>query len=185
MNSLTHTLTFRSVAVSCLLGLTITASGTAWGETEASNEELAVWQAAAKSVARDHVANPYKVWYFKSDFTSASFIATAMIDPDREKSCGLSGPEARALISELKSVSAEPVKLEKAFARTAGFGIAYQKIPRQRYFATSRVIFDAAVQSAWLSVELSGERGFIVRLDKVNGQWNKTSKCGGWYMPAE
>jgi hypothetical protein len=32
-------------------------------------------------------------------------------------------------------------------------------------------------------VELNGERGFIARLDKINGQWSKTSSCGGWYMP--
>lgn len=177
MHTLTNTLRF--------LLLLLTTGGAAWGAAEASSDELAVWQAAAKAIAHDSIAKPYKVWYFKSEFTAASFIATAMVDPDREKSCGLSALEARALINELKAVSAEPVKLEKSFARTAGFGIAYQKIPRQRYFAMSRVIFDSAGQSAWLSVELSGERGFIVRLDKINGQWSKTAKCGSWYMPPE
>jgi len=184
MQTLTNTFRSRIFSILPILSLTLSA-GSAFAANEVSGDELAVWQAAAKSIARDNPASPYKVWYFKSDFTSASFIATAMIDPDREKSCGLSEAEARALISELKAASAEPVKLEKEFARTAGFGIAYQKIPRQRYFATSRVIFDPVGLSAWLSVELSGERGFIVRLDKINGQWSKTSKCGGWYMPPE
>lgn len=161
----------------------ITTADASWAESRAASEELAVWQAAAGVVAQDNISRPYKVWYFQSDFTSASFIATALIDPDRERVCGLSEPEARELISQLKAVSTEPMKLEKSVAHSAGFGIAYRKIPRQRYFATSRVVFDAAGRSAWLSVELNGERGFIVRLDKVDGQWSKASRCGSWYMP--
>lgn len=171
-----------AAGVACLVALTATANATS-AESRPSSDELAVWQATAEVVARDHASHPYKLWYFQSDFAAASFITTAMIDPDREKVCGLSEPEARALISELKAISAEPMKLDKSVAQSAGFGIAYRKIPRQRYFAMSRVVFDPAGQSAWLSVELSGERGFVVRLDKINGQWNKTSRCGSWYMP--
>lgn len=170
-----------AAGVASLVVLTTATAG--WAESRAADDELAVWQATAGIVSRDHVSRPYKLWYFQSDFTSASFIATAMIDPDREKPCGLSGPEVRALISELKAVSTEPMKLEKSVAHSAGFGVAYRKIPRQRYFAMSRVVFDPAGRSAWLSVELNGERGFIVRLDKIDGQWNKASKCGSWYMP--
>ena len=174
--------TFRA-RVACLLALMVTTADASWAESRSSSEELAVWQAAARGVARDNVSRPYRVWYFQSDFTSASFIATALIDPDRDKVCGLSGPEARELISQLKAASTEPMKLEKSVAQSVGFGIAYRKIPRQRYFAMSRVVFDAVGRSAWLSVELNGERGFIVRLDKVNGQWSKASRCGSWYMP--
>jgi hypothetical protein len=47
----------------------------------------------------------------------------------------------------------------------------------------SGVVFDPSKQKAWLSVELNGERGSIVRLDKIGGEWNRTSRCGGWYMP--
>jgi hypothetical protein len=166
----------------CLV-LTVATTAAARAESRAPGEELAVWQAAAGVVARDNLSRPYNVWYFQSDFTSASFIATALIDPDREKVCGLSEPEARELVSRLKAASSEPIKLEKSLARSAGFGIAYRKIPRQRYFAMSRVVFDAAGRSAWLSVELNGERGFIVRLDKVDGEWSKASRCGSWYMP--
>src|SRR6187399_3398352 len=178
--------TFRSriaAGIACMAALTFSTVNSAWAEDQPSSDELAVWQAAAKVVAHDYMSTPYKVWYFQSDFTSASFITTALIDPDRERVCGLSGPEARELISELKSASAEPMKLEKSFAQSAGFGIAYRKIPRQRYFAMSRVVFAPAGQSAWLSVELNGERGFIARLDKINGQWSKTASCGSWYMP--
>jgi hypothetical protein len=172
-----------AAGIACLAALTFTTGSAAGAESQASSDELAVWQAAAGVVAREYISSPYKVWYFQSDFSSASFITTALIDPDREKVCGLSEPEARALISTLKTINAEPMKLEKTLAKSAGFGIAYRKIPRQRYFAMSRVVFDPAGQSAWLSVELNGERGFIVRLDKIDGQWSKTSRCGNWYMP--
>ena len=184
MKSPTNTFRSRIAAgVACLLALTLTNTDAAWAEAQASSDELAVWQATAGVVARDNASHPYKLWYFQSDFSSASFITTALIDPDREKVCGLSGSEAHELIAELKAANAEPMKLEKSLAQSAGFGIAYRKIPRQRYFAMSRVVFDPAGQSAWLSVELSGERGFIVRLDKIDGQWSKTSRCGSWYMP--
>ena len=184
MKTLANTFRFRIAAgIACLAALTFTNANAARAESQASSDELAVWQAAAGVVARDYISSPYKLWYFQSDFTSASFISTALIDPDREKVCGLSEPEARTLISELKTVNAESMKLDKSVAQSAGFGIAYRKIPRQRYFAMSRVVFDPAGQSAWLSVELNGERGFIVRLDKIGGRWNKTSRCGGWYMP--
>ena len=184
MKTLTNTFRSRIAAgVACLAALTFATANAAWAEVQASSDELAVWRATAGVVARDYISSPYKLWYFQSDFTSASFITTALIDPDREKVCGLSEPEARALISELKAVNNEPMKLEKEVARSAGFGLAYRKIPRQRYFAMSRVVFDPAGQSAWLSVELNGERGFIVRLDKINGQWSKTARCGSWYMP--
>lgn len=178
--------TFRSrfaAGLTCLAALAFTTANAAGEPSQAPGDEIAVWQATAGVVARDHASHPYKLWYFQSDFTSASFIATALIDPDRDRVCGLSGPEARALISDLKTVNAEPMKLEKSLAQSAGFGIAYRKIPRQRYFAMSRVVFDPAGQSAWLSVELNGERGFIARLDKVDGRWSKTSSCGSWYMP--
>jgi hypothetical protein len=184
MKTLTNTFRSRVAAgIACLAALTFTTANAARAELKSSSEELEVWQAAAGVVARDYISSPYKVWYFQSDFTAASFIATALIDPDRDKICGLSEPEARVLIAELKTVNAEPMKLDKAVAQSAGFGIAYRKIPRQRYFAMSRVVFDPAGQSAWLSVELNGERGFIVRLDKIDGRWTKTSRCGSWYMP--
>jgi len=184
MKTLKSTLRSRIAAgIACLAALTFTTANAAWAEVKVSSDELAVWQAAAGVVARDNPARPYKLWYFQSDFTSASFIATALIDPDREKVCGLSEPEARELISELKAINNEPMKLEKSVVHSAGFGLAYKKIPRQRYFAMSRVVFDPAGQSAWLSVELNGERGFIVRLDKIDGRWSTTSRCGSWYMP--
>jgi hypothetical protein len=178
--------TFRSriaAGVVCLAALTFTTANAVWAGSGSPSDELAVWQATAGVVARDHASHPYRLWYFQSDFTSASFIATALIDPDRNRVCGLSEAEARALISDLKAVNAEPVKLEKSLVQSAGFGIAYRKIPRQRYFAMSRVVFDPAGRSAWLSVELNGERGFIARLDKIDGRWSKTSSCGSWYMP--
>lgn len=178
--------TYRSriaAGIACLAALTFTTTNAAWAESRSSSDELAVWQATAGLVARDYVSRPYRLWYFQSDFTSASFITTALIDPDREKICGMSGPEARELVSKLKAANTEPMKLEKSIAHSAGFGVAYRKIPRQRYFAMSRVVFDPAGRSAWLSVELNGERGFIVRLDKINGRWSNTSRCGSWYMP--
>jgi len=175
--------TRRARFTAFLFALTLATANAMWPPPSATGEELEVWQAMAGIIARDNVSRPYKLWFFQSDFAAASFIASAMTDPERKEFCGLSGPDVQAMISELKLASAEPVVLDSTVAQSAGFKLAHKKNPRLRYFAMSRVIFDRARQRAWLSVELNGERGHIVRLDKVAGQWNRTSRCGAWYMP--
>ena len=80
-------------------------------------------------------------------------------------------------------VSASPVVLQEKVAESAGLKVAHKKNPRMRYIAMSRVVFDPEGARAWLAVELNGTRGSIVRLDKKEGQWSKTSRCGGWYIP--
>jgi len=186
MNSL-H-LKLRSRIASCfalLFALTLVNANAAWPPPAAAGEELEVWQAMAGIIARDNAERPYKLWYFQSDFASASFIASAMTDPDKTDFCGLSSKDVQTMIAELKSASNEPVILDSDVAESAGFKIAHKKNPRMRYFAMSRVIFDAARQRAWLSIELNGERGHIVRLDRVGGEWKRASRCGAWYMPEQ
>jgi hypothetical protein len=170
-------------AFACLLALKLGAATVNRPLPHVTGDELAVWQVMAEDIAREGAANPYKLWYVVSDFTSASFIASAMGDPDRDQFCGLSGAQAQAMISELKRINASPVALDTSVAKAAGLKVGYMKDPRQRYFALSRVVFDPEGTRAWLSVELNGARGSIVRLDKTDGQWTKTSKCAGWYIP--
>jgi hypothetical protein len=47
------------------------------------------------------------------------------------------------------------------------------------------VVFAPSNQQAWLAVDLNGETGAIVRLDKVEGRWNKAARCGGWVKMTE
>ena len=58
--------------------------------------------ALAGVIARDNAEHPYKLWFYQSDFAAASFIASAMTDPDRKDFCGLSSSEVQTMISELK-----------------------------------------------------------------------------------
>jgi hypothetical protein len=148
----------------------------------ATAEEHEVWKAMADIIAKDHAQKPYNLLFFKSDFAAASFIASAMSDPDREQFCGLSGPESQEMVARLKLINAIPVELDRKIAKSSGFGVARRKVPRLRYFSMSRVVFDPKHEKAFLSVELNGERGSIVRLDKVAGRWDRTYRCGGWYM---
>jgi hypothetical protein len=172
-----------AAGLACLLALTLAPANATWPPPPATGEELAVWRAMGETIAHDHASQPYKLWYFLSDFTAASFIASAMTDPEREDFCGLSAAQVQTMLTELKTVSAQPVALEDSIARSAGFKIAHKKNPRLRYFAMSRVVFDPAGTRAWLSIELNGTRGSIVRLDKESGEWRRTSRCGGWFMP--
>lgn len=171
-----------SLVVAALTSLPASA---VWPPPKAEGDELAVWQAMAGTISKENESRPYKLWYAESDFSAATFITSALVDPDKERFCGLSASEVKNVVTQLKSASLEPVQLDSATAEAAGFKIAHKKNPRFRYIAMSRVVFDPSKQKAWLSVELNGERGSIVRLDKVGDTWNRTSRCGGWYMPQE
>jgi hypothetical protein len=181
----THIIRYASLGVTLLsfmFALTSVAARAATPAATATAEEHEVWKAMAEIIARDHAEKPYNLLFFKSDFAAASFISSAMSDPDREQFCGLSGPESQEMVSRLKLINSVPVELDKKIAKSTGFGVAHRKVPRLRYFSMSRVVFDPRSQKAFLSVELNGERGSIVRLDKVGGKWDRTYKCGGWYM---
>jgi hypothetical protein len=167
----------------CVLTLDASAATVGRPLPRAFGDELAVWQVVADDIARENSSRPYSLWYAVSDFTSASFIASAIGDSDGDRYCGLSGMEAQVMIAELKSINAAPVAVDTSVAKAAGLRVAYTKNPRQRYFALSRVVFDPDGTRAWLSVELNGARGSIVRLDKIDGEWSKTSRCAGWYRP--
>lgn len=165
--------------------LTSLPASAVWPPPMAEGDELAVWQAMAGAIVKENESKPYRLWYAESDFTAATFISSALVDPDKEQFCGLSSMEVKNVVTQLKSANLAPVQLDSGIAEAAGFKIAHKKNPRLRYIAMSRVVFDPSKQKAWLSVELNGERGSIVRLDKVAGAWNRTSRCGGWYMPQE
>ena len=181
----TRIMTIKMKALMILAALTPITASAVWPPPKAEGDELAVWQAMAGTITKDNESKPYKLWYAESDFAASSFIASALADPDKEQFCGLSADEVKSVVTQLKNASLDPVQLDSDIAEAAGYKIAHKKNPRFRYFAMSRVVFDQSKQSAWLSVELNGERGSIVRLDKVAGQWNRTSRCGGWYMPQE
>jgi hypothetical protein len=181
----TRMMTNRMKVLMTLLALAPMTASAVWPPPKAEGEELAVWQAMAGTIYRENEAKPYKLWYAESDFAASSFIASALTDPDKEQFCGLSATDVKTVITQLKNASLDPVQLDPDIAEAAGYKIAHKKNPRFRYIAMSRVVFDPSKQKAWLSVELNGERGSIVRLDKVGEQWTRTSRCGGWYMPQD
>lgn len=162
-----------------LLGIT-----TAWS-ADSSSEELAVWQAMAAQITRDNASKPYKQLYFMSDFESAWMVSSSMSDPTRNDYCGLSQPEAQALVDQLKTLSAEAVELDASIAEQNDLKPGHKKYPRLHYVALSRVVFDPSGQRAWLAVDLNGTSGSIMRLDKLDGQWSWTSRCGGWLKPLD
>jgi len=156
----------------------------AWSSDSASPKELEVIEAMATILNRD-ASGSYDYLYFESDFSAGGNIASSLANPDRTQFCGLTRTQAQSLVNELEAVSAKPVEFDKSAARQAGLKIGHKKLPRFRYLMLSRVIFAADNQRAWLAVDLNGETGAIMRLDKVNGQWNKTHRCGGWMKVAE
>lgn len=147
-------------------------------------DELAVLRAIAGIINRE-ATRPFENLYFESEFAGAPFVTTSLENPDRNQFCGLTRPEALQLVYELKVVSDRPVLLDKQTAKSAGLRIGRWKDPRFPYVVLSRVIFGPGNQFAWVGVELNGQAGSVMRLDKVDGEWKKTSRCGGWIRYAD
>jgi hypothetical protein len=147
-------------------------------------EELAVVQAIAK-LLNGESSTPYDYLYFESDFSAKKNVTASLSDPDRTQFCGLSREEGLALIKKITFLSMEPVEYDKAIAKDAGLALGHKQYERFRYLRVSRVVFAEDQQQAWLAADLNGESGALYKLDKVNGEWSRTARCGGWVRATE
>ena len=170
--------------ISRVLLLVFVASTSAVSAENLLGEELAVIQAMA-TILNEDAGRSYDYLYFEADFPAIPHVASSMANPDRTSFCGLTREEAQTLVSNLASVTAKRVEFEPDLAKPAGLKIGHRKLPRFRYLTLSRVIFAPDNKRAWLAVDLNGESGAVMRLDKVGGQWSKGARCGGWVKLAE
>ena len=142
-------------------------------------EELAVVQAMAASITRD-AERPYENLYFTSEFEGAPFVMSAIENPDRNDFCGLTREGAVHMVNEIEIATSTRVQFDKETAKAAGLKLGKRKDARFPYLVLSRPVFGPGREYAWVGVELNGLRGAVMRLDKINGEWTKTSRCGGW-----
>jgi hypothetical protein len=142
-------------------------------------EELMAVQAMAAIIAHDS-ERPYENLYFTSEFEGASFVMVAIENPDRNDFCGLTREGVTHVVNELEIASAMRVQFDKETAKAAGLKLARRKDPRFPYLVLSRPVFGPDKQYALVGVELNGSRGAVMRFDKIDGEWKKTSRCGSW-----
>jgi len=151
--------------------------------TGVPEDEVAVIRALAEIMNRDSTY-PYDFLYFESEFTAHSYVASSLANPDRTQFCGLTREQAQSVVTELATMSSAPVEFDNTTAKPAGLKVGHKKLPRFRYLFVSRVVFDPDRQHAWVAVDQNGETGALMRLDKVDGQWTKSARCGGWIKSA-
>ena len=159
------------------------AASTAVSADSVSDRELEVIEAMAAILNRD-ASESYDYLYFESDFSAGSHALLAV----RPGPHTVLWPHAlRGAIAghRTRDGQREAVEFDKSAAKQAGLRIGHKKLPRFRYLMLSRVIFAPDNQRAWVAVDLNGETGAIMRLDKIDGQWNKTHRCGGWVKAPE
>lgn len=150
------------------------------GGNVGNGEELAVLQATA-TILNEEARLPFDYLYFESEFSASAFVAESMSNPDRTEFCGLSREEAQSLVDKLVELTEKPVEFDNALAKSAGLRVGQKKLPRFRYLMLSRVVFAPDLNQAWVAVNLNGMSGAILRLDKIEGRWTRTARCGGWY----
>jgi hypothetical protein len=163
--------------------ISLTTAGAARAQASLVGEELGVIQAMA-TILNQEADAPYDFLYFESDFSTSPYVASSMENPDRTQFCGLSREEGMALVSTLTQLNQDPLEFDKTTARPAGLRIGHKKLPRFRYLMLSRVVFGPGNRYAFIAVDLNGSTGAVMRLDKVNGAWSKTARCGGWIKTA-
>lgn len=155
-------------------------TGTARSQSGANGEELAVVQAMATFLNQD-ARLPFDYLYFESEFPGSPIVAESMSNPDRTDFCGLSRDDAQSLVGKLVELTEKPIEFDASLAKPAGLRLGHKKLPRFRYLMLSRVVFAPDLNQAWVAVNLNGMSGAVMRLDKIEGQWSKTARCGGWY----
>jgi hypothetical protein len=159
--------------------LLMLAAGVARPGTAAVAEELAVVQAIAKLLNVESMT-PFDYLYYESRFSARKNVAASLSDPDRTQFCGLTRDEGLAMVREMTFLDMEPVEFDKSTAKVAGLGIGHKQLERFRYIRVSRVVFGPDQTKAWIAADLNGESGAVYRLDKTNGEWSRTARCGGW-----
>ena len=159
------------------------AASTAVSADSVSDRELEVIEAMAAILNRD-ASESYDYLYFESDFSAGSHIASS---PTRTARSFVASrvPRRNRWSPNSRRSARSPWNSTNHAARQAGLRIGHKKLPRFRYLMLSRVIFAPDNQRAWVAVDLNGETGAIMRLDKIDGQWNKTHRCGGWVKAPE
>lgn len=155
-------------------------AGTARSQNGAIGEELAVVQAMA-TILNGDARLPFDYLYFESEFAGSPIVAESMSNPDRTEFCGLSRDDAQSLVGKLVELTAKPIEFDDSLAKPAGLRLGHKKLPRFRYLMVSRVVFAPDLNQAWVAVNLNGMSGAVMRLDKIEGRWSKTARCGGWY----
>ena len=153
--------------------------GAAWPGAGAVTQELAVVQAITRILASES-SRPYDYLYYESDFSGRKHVAASLADPDRTQFCGLTRDEGLALVKEITLLNLEPLEYDKSVARVAGLELGHKRFARYRYIRLSRVVFAPGNQQAWLAADANGESGAIYRMEKINGEWSRTARCGGW-----
>jgi len=162
-----------------LLAVTTMTAGVARSQASLVGEELGVIQAMA-TILNHEAGSSYDFLYFESDFSTSPYVASSMENPDRTQFCGLTREQGMSLVSTLEQLNEDPLEFDNDTAKPAGLKIGHKKLPRFRYLLLSRVVFGPDHQHAFIAVNLNGSTGAVMRLDKVNGQWAKAARCGGW-----
>ena len=174
----------RAVRAALLVLLAAGNAASAADEIVKANDEQAVIQTMA-TLLNQEAGGSYDYLYFESEFPASAHVASSMSNPDRTSFCGLSRDAAQTLVTEITTVTKKPVEFDSSLAKPAGLKIGQKRLPRFRYLTLSRVVFAPSHDQAWLAVDLNGESGAVMRLDKVGGQWSKSARCGGWVKLAE
>lgn len=149
-----------------------------------ATEEQRVWLAVAQHLrdarSADVVEADTLVLYARTAFVSRFGAVSQLRERARVEFCGNSYDEARGILSGLKHMSNFHDKsLRDTFAHRPGIELVERQPAQGGALGLSVVLFKGE-REAYVSVDLGGKRGAILRVARPGTEWYEIVECGRW-----
>ena len=151
-----------------------------------ATEEQRVWLAAAQHVHATESAGmstpaPLAI---NSRTTFPGRAAVSRLQKNaKQEFCGESREDARTIIYVLNRLGGRARSVRDVFANRPEFALADSRPTKGDYLGLSEVLFYKGTndrQFAYLNVDIGGQSGSIVKMEKQDGAWAWSAECATW-----
>jgi hypothetical protein len=165
-------------------GTMIFARDTAEGPRPPASQEQHVWLAASQHVLADEsasVENPGPLPILSRTSYPASRLALSRLeDQTRNVLCDLSGKDTKEMLTALRWENKRHRPVREVFEYRPEFKLVDSRPEEGDHLGLSRVVFARDTEFAYLNVDIGGQSGSIVRMEKKDGAWAWSAECATW-----
>ena len=151
-----------------------------------ATEEQRVWLAAAQHVQANESAGTSNLGTLaiNSRTTFPGRAAVSRMQKNaKQQFCGESREDARTIIYVLDRLGGRERSVRDVFANLPEFALADSRPAKGDYLGLSEVLFYKGAkdtQFAYLNVDIGGQTGSIVKMEKQDGAWTWSAECATW-----
>lgn len=166
-------------------GATMTfARATGAGPWPPASQAQHIWLAAARHVLANESASAQRPGALsilaRTSYPLSRRAMSRLKDEAQNGLCGLSGEDAKEVLSALRWVNARETNVRDVFEHRPEFALVDSPSVQGDYLGLSGVVFSRDTDFAHLNVDISGQSGSIVRMEKQDGAWAWSAECATW-----